>query len=244
MVGKYYLYKVILRNNALTGELKDEPELLFSGKMSQQDLYEQRVQDINANCLAAVKSIDTLTGAEANSLMQQKDRIIGSLLGHWTDIALQLNMGHSFAETLADQLDVNTDKIHTYETAEKSLVGERVVLVSLDGNHTKLIKDGKPQIVQTRIKNNFVTIEKCREIVTNLANYHCHPKKVCIDLSIFTSTPGNECGDFPEECLLNKKVFYDVKKDKMLIWQDENPVYENDHGVICDDPVTLADCYC
>jgi len=96
---------------------------------------------------------------------------------------------------------------------------------------------------KTIIADNIVTIEKCREIIKKLNSMDCFPKKIEIDLSIFTETEGNEYGDFPEKCLLNKRVFYVVAEDKLLIWKNDMPVYENNHGVICNDPITLADCY-
>lgn len=138
---------------------------------------------------------------------------------------------------------VDVDKI-AYKAAQKKLKGDREVVVHLDGNCTKLIVNDKEIMCKTIITDNIVTIEKCRKIIKKLNNMNCFPKVISFDLSVYTETEGNECGDFPEKCLLNKKVYYTVDKDKLLIWKDGKPVYENNHGVICNDPVTLADCYC
>lgn len=143
---------------------------------------------------------------------------------------------------MIENLKVAEDQT-AYEKARKLLHGERTVTVMLDGNRTKAVVNGKPMMVKTQVWDNIVTIKKCHDIIKNLANFDCHPHKLTIDLSVYTQTEGNEFGDYPEECLLKKVVYYNVDKDKLVIWKNGLPVYENNHGVICRDSVALADCY-
>jgi hypothetical protein len=122
-------------------------------------------------------------------------------------------------------------------------MGTRVVTVVVDGNNHNLTKNGKRAIVQTEITDNIVTLAKCKEVSDKIREYGHNPTKLWFVLSIYTETPGNECMDFPEECLLDKEVYYFVKENRMEIWEKKELVYENNDGVICTDRAALADCY-
>lgn len=68
--------------------------------------------------------------------------------------------------------------------------------------------------------------------------------KISIELSAYSKTPGNECGDAAEECLIDKKWVYTLKTNSLVIWDKGEPVYANDNGVICTDQVALYDTLC
>lgn len=124
--------------------------------------------------------------------------------------------------------------------------GKRAVPVIVDGNNHDLIDpvNGKRLLFQTEVVNNIVTMDKCKSIIEALRNeYNYEPKSLKIDLCIYTKTPGNEYGDFPEECLLHKIVTYGVQNNRLRVWQNRDLVYENWDGEISRDPVALADTY-
>ena len=120
--------------------------------------------------------------------------------------------------------------------------GERLVTVIVDGNNHNLMHNGKPVGIKTKITDNIVTLEKCQEVAENIRKMGHEPKKLFFMLKIFTETPGNDCGDFPEECLLNKDAYYYVESNCLRIWEYGMPVYQNCGGDICTDEVALADC--
>ena len=246
MINRYYLYKKILENPHLISPLQDDKDVnsLFSVEESQEELYNQRVDEINGFCFLTVKNIETLTGKEAADLMQQKDCIMESLIGRWNSVNMSLNLPSTFKEALEDQFHVTQKHIYNYEKAEKKLTGKRIVTVLLDGNKTPLSVNGVQKRFGVEITDNKVGIEDCQKAVKRLAEFDCHPSKLQFMLSVYTETEGNECGDFPEECLLNCDVFYFVNENRMIIYKDDMPIFENNNGVICNDPVTLADCYC
>ena len=237
MINKYWLYKKVLENSTLTDELKETPSNFFN--LSKEDMYHQRVEDIDNYCLSVVSKIHTLTGIEASLLMQQKDQIMKSLNEQWNIIEGALKYSRTFKEVLEEQFRVTLEHIYNYEKAEKLLTGEREVIAHLDGN--KPLNGGHPVLVKTKVYNSTISIEKFRELAERVRVYH--PTVLDVDLSVYTHTEGNEFGDYPEECLLNRKESYNISKDKLLIWENNNPVFENDHGVITNDPVALADCY-
>jgi hypothetical protein len=41
-----------------------------------------------------------------------------------------------------------------------------------------------------------------------------------------------------------KEARYWVKQNRLVIYDDGYPIYENDNGEICRDSDALADCYC
>jgi hypothetical protein len=125
----------------------------------------------------------------------------------------------------------------------KAGMGTRLVTVIVDGNNHNLQINGKRAIVQTEITNNIVTLAKCQEITEKIRRAGHEPKKLDFLLSIWTETPGNEYGDFPEECLLNKEARYFVTENRLEIWENNELIYENNNGLICRDRVALADCY-
>ena len=120
--------------------------------------------------------------------------------------------------------------------------GTRLVPVIIDGNNHNITKDGKPVCIKTEITDNIVTLAKCQEITAKIKALGHNPKNLKFLLSIYTETPGNEYGDMPEECLLDKTVCYYPAKNLLRVWGKGMPVYENYDGLICNDPVALADC--
>ena len=122
--------------------------------------------------------------------------------------------------------------------------GERVVAVIVDGNNHDLMVDGKRAIIRTTVVNNQVTIAKCKEIVANIQKqFDYTPKHLKIHLHIYGPEEENQDSIFgvTAECLLDSEATYNVKNNCLRIWKDKMPIYENYDGVICKDPVALAD---
>ena len=116
---------------------------------------------------------------------------------------------------------------------------ERTVTVIVDGNNHNIQVNGKNVIFQTKITNNVVTLTKCQEVTELVRKYGHEPKKLVFLLQIFEE-PDDE-GYAPY--ILNKEARYFVRQNRLEIWLNNELVYENNDGIICDDPVALADCY-
>jgi len=117
--------------------------------------------------------------------------------------------------------------------------GTRQITVIIDGNNHQLTtNDGKRLIFKTEITDNKVTLAKCQELADAVRKLGHEPRKLQLMLSIYE----DYTGDGVPNCLLDKDVYYFADKNCMRIWQDGKPVYENNNGIICDDPWTLADC--
>jgi len=250
MINKYYLYKKVFENKDCTCELKDSPakissemahDIFGTARATEDEIYKSRVDFIREYMERCIGNIPALTGKEARSLLDQYNTILKDLNDSWEGIKVILHTS-TFKDMLELQLGVTLDRIYNYEKAERFLHGERYVHVNLDGNRTKCFDNGKEKRVMTKVVDNKITLEQCHRILKVIAEkYDCHPKQLYIDLSVYTETEDNEYGDFPEECLLNRYVCYEKNKDQMTMYENDKPVYNNCHGVICDDPVALAD---
>lgn len=51
-------------------------------------------------------------------------------------------------------------------------------------------------------------------------------------------------GDYPGTKVTDKTYQFWYDRNRLLIWDHDTPVYENDNGVITKDADALADCYC
>jgi hypothetical protein len=78
-----------------------------------------------------------------------------------------------------------------------------------------------------------VTLERCRAILQT-ANEISGRNLGVIELrhSIYSKTPGNECGDFAETCYLDKTYRYDPKANSLTIFDRGECVYSNENGQI------------
>lgn len=243
MFNKYYLVKRILTDDFLTRELKDEDSEfdMFFIPSTELELYETRVRFIKLTMDNFIKDLGTLTPDQVIDIIYQRDEILENLddKGYAN---IMIKNQNPFKEILEVLLRVTLDHIYTHEEAEKQLTGKRMVTVIVDGNNHNLMINGKRAIVQTEITDNIVTIEKCQEVTEKIKVAGHNPEKLEFPLYIYTQSKDNECGDFPEECLLNRKVVYYPKTNCMRIWEKGEPVFENYNGVICDDRVALMDC--
>jgi len=244
-INKYYLYKKVLTSKACTEELDTKSLIseLFGGEeITLLETYENRVEMIMQLIKTQfVEDLENINGQDIISLFAQSTSINRELAEkNYANILIQ--NGHKFIEVLEGLFKLTLDHINNYEEAEKQLTGTRMVTVIVDGNNHNLTIDGKRAIVQTEITDNIVTIEKCQEVTEKIKAAGHNPEKLKFMLSIYTESKDNECGDFPEECLLDRKVIYYPKSNCMRIWENGYPVYENCDGIICEDEVALADC--
>jgi hypothetical protein len=244
MINKYYLIKKLLTSN-LADKLeqeRNEMEALFDlPKLSVMELYDKRVEAIKyISSSIWVEDLTNISRKDVTELFNQRDYILDRL-SNKSYAEILIKNGHNFKEVLEGLLDVTLDHIKNYEKAEKFLTGNRLVTVIIDGNNHNITKDGKRVVIQTEIEDNTVTLEKCKEVTEKIRSLGHEPKELKFVLSIYTETPGNN-GDFPEECLLNRNVYYYPQSNCMRIWENGVPIYENCDGIICTDQDALADC--
>jgi hypothetical protein len=64
---------------------------------------------------------------------------------------------------------------------------------------------------------------------------------ISIRRSIYSKTPGNECGDFAETCYLDKRWDYYPDTNSLLIYDRGELVYANDNGQVCTNQAALYD---
>lgn len=117
--------------------------------------------------------------------------------------------------------------------------------VYVDGNMHHL-----PKVIRTY--KELITVKKCKKIVETVEN-HFDIKIKRIEINMCEWDYSNItvddyvsclCGDRGVPFKLNKNAYYDVKKNRLRIYQDGMPIYENDNGEITRDRDALADCLC
>lgn len=241
-MNKYYLLKQILMNDLLTGPLdfdkNDVARILFGGEeLTFEEAYNNRKALINTAIMNRyIGGIENLTGSEALFLIKEREHILKCLEQDKYAKMLHEN-GNDFRYILENLLRKSIDTIIAYEEAEKLLTGKRFATVIIDNNNNNL-----PKPVKTEVINNDVTLAKCKELCENIGKFGHEAKSLIIDLSVYTSTKGNECYDFAEECLSNKRAHYNVVDNTLTIWEDGIPVLQDVNGEICTDKAVLADC--
>lgn len=88
-----------------------------------------------------------------------------------------------------------------------------------------------------------ITLQRCAEIMAAARKLSGRDlAMISIRHSIYSKSPDNECGDFPETCYLDKHYDYDARTNSLTIYDRGVPVYANDNGVVCRDQVALFDC--
>ena len=245
MLNHYYLIKKLLTDKVATEELTENDEFnnLFDTPSSTIELYDDRVLTIRDYSKTIwIENLVNISGKDITSLMTQRDYILNKLSNKIYAETLIGNK-HPFKDVLEGLLEVTLTHIENYEKAEKLLTGKRIVSVMIDGNNHNITKDEKHVCIQTEIEDNMITLEQCQKTVENIRKLGHEPKRLKFYMSIYTETEGNECGDFPEECLLDRIINYDVEGNSLMVWEKGEPILKNVNGVIYDDKITLADGY-
>ena len=99
-----------------------------------------------------------------------------------------------------------------------------------------------------------VTLKRLHEVKAKLKehtgidfNYLCIEHRVYE----FDCDPNNEemishinLGDIPGTKTVDKTYQFWADKNRLLIWDHNTPIYENNNGIICRDADALADCLC
>jgi hypothetical protein len=119
--------------------------------------------------------------------------------------------------------------------------------VFVDGNNHQETR-GKRILTEKRI----MTLSECKALVEKIEkNLNIIVNKIEINMSIFDykSLTADDVdyvlsGDIGVRCLINKKMYYYKNENRLIVWQDGLPIYENYDGQICKDAVALADCLC
>lgn len=115
--------------------------------------------------------------------------------------------------------------------------------VIVDGNTHKLP-------VRIRTKKETITIKKCKEIIAAVqGEFDINIKRIeiymdewdyeGITIDTYIGAIYNDC-DIPRKLI--KKAIYNNGKNRLQIWQNGEPVYENYNGIITRDRDALADC--
>lgn len=80
-------------------------------------------------------------------------------------------------------------------------------------------------------KENVITVVRAREILAEAEE--------------MANKRFNRISNFYKESIIinkHKTVTYNSKTNTLRVWVDDMPIYENADGIICNDPVALADC--
>ena len=124
-----------------------------------------------------------------------------------------------------------------------------------DGRHRAImVIDGGVEKVASLDTSKQVTLLRMREVCEQLRvqtgvafNY----LRVEHRIYEFDVDPDDEVaiahirfGDYPGRKVNDKTYQYWYDRNRLLIWDHNTPVYENDNGVITNDVDALADCYC
>lgn len=87
-----------------------------------------------------------------------------------------------------------------------------------------------------------ITLERCAEIMSKARKLSGRDlAMISIRRSIYSVTPGNECGDHAETCYMDKRWDYTASTNSMATYDRGEPVCYNDDGVICTDQAALYD---
>lgn len=103
-----------------------------------------------------------------------------------------------------------------------------------------------------KTKKELITIDKCKEICENiLKNLHISVTEIKILMSEFDLESLTEedyesvlSMDICAKTIVHKNAYYYPEENRLIIYKDGMPVYENYNGIICRDSYTLADCLC
>lgn len=110
-------------------------------------------------------------------------------------------------------------------------------------------KDDQGRILRAK-KSEVITVERCKEIVAVAERISgLEVTRIDIDMDEFDYAGITDehyenamCGDCGIRQTKKKSAHYFVKQNRLLIWQDGLPVYENHDGTVCRDVDALADC--
>ncbi len=109
-------------------------------------------------------------------------------------------------------------------------------------NHGRtLFHDGKNLAVDY---NRPLTLSRCKDILLK-ARELTGQELTIIEMhhAIYSKTEGNECGDYPEECFLNKKYIYGFPANSLIIKDGDEVVYINEDGkILRGDDANIAYC--
>jgi len=241
MINQYYLTKKLLTSNIAKEELIQDTDLdsIFADEVPELpkiEIFKQKVESIiHLMSTLWVEDLQSLSGADVSNLFSQRDYIISKLSEISYAETLIIN-GHTFKEVLEGLLGTTLEHVEDYERAEAQLTGKRIVVVMAENKEARLP-------CKTEIEDNIITLEKCQDIVNKVKEHGFGPTKLHFFLSVYTETKGNECGDFAEECLLNRDVYYYVEGNTLMVWEHGKPVLQNVNGIINTDQGALADCF-
>jgi hypothetical protein len=135
------------------------------------------------------------------------------------------------------------------ERAQEILVKDRA---EQENFYTVIVDGNRHQLGQRIVtKKEAITVAKCQDMVKSLEQkFGITVSKIDILMTEWdydSIIDGNEylyvlSGDVPLRMKVHKTAYYWPKINRLQIWEDGSPVYENDNGRICRDIDALADC--
>lgn len=182
------------------------------------DVIERRFVDIERYIRKYIESIPHLSGDECMQLIRQYD--------HFTEQARRVIEAETKFESpesfflMPDRMKdtvrslfeyADLESIYNYEEAEKLLTGVRTVTVIVNSNRDN---DKVTETIKTRIIDNTVKIEKCRELTAKIE------KKFDVKvetLDMYLSIYANCTLDYGGECLFEKEVTYYPADDYLKV---------------------------
>lgn len=139
---------------------------------------------------------------------------------------------------------------------DKKIIAEKLKReIENQKNYYPVIVDGNRHNLGVCVttKKELITLKKCQEICKKVEE-HFEIKVKTIDVMMtqydykhisiedYESALYGDCGIGIVG--KQKTAQYNNITNCLLIWEDGLPVYENNNGLICNDPNTLADCLC
>lgn len=169
MIPKYYFARMILQDEELTADIQPQPPL------SPLQCYQKRCLDIQRKIDEAIRALPELAGPDILEIVEQREEILRRLNRHGS-----LWMNHRdqpFGLLLQRILRVTPAMIAGYSEALGRILLEDVTIL-LDDGRTKLRIGEREYIAKTVLDSDYLSTEKCREIVEKLKDYACFPEKI------------------------------------------------------------------
>lgn len=111
---------------------------------------------------------------------------------------------------------------------------EREIVVIVDNNkHGFKKEDGSPVVFGTVVDNDIITLRKCQEVWQNIkesAGYEAESLEFCLDVWDVKGDPEMSPNNVKE--ISDKVAYYYKKENKLVIWKNKTPIYENENGQI------------
>ena len=170
MIPKYFFLRMILEDESLCCDIEPQPPL------SLLQCYQKRRLEIQKKMDDAIAVLPELRGPDILEIVRQREEILRRLDRHGSLFLSQRNT--PFPQLLQRILRVTPAMIEGYSAALGKILLDTDVTILLDDGRTKLLIEGREYIAKTVLEQPELSLEKCREIRSKLAEYGCFPEKI------------------------------------------------------------------